>query len=82
MPPNLPTSVNVRKLPKQVQEADATVGPSNLGQRLLCDASSSEVCIGILSSPRRFFFYCIAELAMKPCRSSRSNTRGGFEKTL
>ena len=27
-----------------------------------------------------FFFYCIAELAIKPCRSSRSNTRGGFEK--
>ena len=26
------------------------------------------------------FFYCIAELAIKPCRSSRSNTRGGFEK--
>ena len=26
------------------------------------------------------FFYCIAELAVKPCRSSRSNTRGGFEK--
>ena len=29
---------------------------------------------------RDFFFYCIAELAIKPCRSSRSNTRGGFEK--
>ena len=27
-----------------------------------------------------FFFYCIAELAIKPCRSSRSDTRGGFEK--
>ena len=27
-----------------------------------------------------FIFYCIAELAIKPCRSSRSNTRGGFEK--
>ena len=27
-----------------------------------------------------FFFYCIAELAIKPCRSSRSNTRGGVEK--
>ena len=27
-----------------------------------------------------FFFYCIAELAIKPCRSSRSKTRGGFEK--
>ena len=27
-----------------------------------------------------FFFYCKAELAIKPCRSSRSNTRGGFEK--
>ena len=28
----------------------------------------------------KFFFYCIAELAIKPCRSSRTNTRGGFEK--
>ena len=27
------------------------------------------------------FFYCIAELAVKPCRSSRTNTRGGFEKS-
>ena len=26
------------------------------------------------------FFYCKAELAIKPCRSSRSNTHGGFEK--
>ena len=26
------------------------------------------------------FFCCIAELAIKPCRSSRTNTRGGFEK--
>ena len=26
------------------------------------------------------FFYCKAEVAIKPCRSSRSNTRGGFEK--
>ena len=25
-----------------------------------------------------FFFYCIAELAIKPCRSSRSNLRGEF----
>ena len=25
-----------------------------------------------------FFFYCIAELAIKPCRSSRSNMRGEF----
>ena len=25
------------------------------------------------------FFYCIAELAIKPCRSSRSNMRGEFE---
>ena len=31
-------------------------------------------------SDQRFFFYCKAELAIKPCRSSRSNTRGGFEK--
>ena len=34
----------------------------------------------ILPSSARFFFYCKAELAIKPCRSSRSNTRGGFEK--
>ena len=27
-----------------------------------------------------FFFYCVAELAVKPCRSSRSKMRGGFEK--
>ena len=25
-----------------------------------------------------FFFYCVAERAVKPCRSSRSNTRGGM----
>ena len=25
-----------------------------------------------------FFFYCVAELAIKPCRSSRSKTRGGL----
>ena len=28
-----------------------------------------------------FFFYCIAELAVKPCRSSRSKTRGGLRKS-
>ena len=33
-----------------------------------------------VSKATAFFFYCIAELAVKPCRSSRSNTRGGFEK--
>ena len=35
-----------------------------------------------LDAVPEFFFYCIAELAVKPCRSSRSNnnTRGGFEK--
>ena len=27
-----------------------------------------------------FFFTAKPELAIKPCRSSRSNTRGGFEK--
>ena len=32
------------------------------------------------SSDEIFFLNCIAELAVKPCRSSRSNTRGGFEK--
>ena len=32
------------------------------------------------SSHTFFLFCCIAELAIKPCRSSRSNTRGGFEK--
>ena len=30
---------------------------------------------------RKCFFYCIAELAVKPCRSSRSNTRGGMRKS-
>ena len=35
---------------------------------------------GGVSELRFFFIYCIAELAVKPCRSSRSNTRGGFEK--
>ena len=30
--------------------------------------------------PTKLFFYCIAELAIKPCRSSRTNTRGGYEK--
>ena len=29
-----------------------------------------------------FIFYCIAELAVKPCRSSRSKTRGGLRKSL
>ena len=28
-----------------------------------------------------FFFYCIAELAIKPCRSSRSKTRGGLRNS-
>ena len=28
-----------------------------------------------------FFFYCKAERAVKPCRSSRSNTRGGMAKS-
>ena len=42
------------------------------------DKSLSE-SIG-LSPKEVFFFYCIAELAIKPCRSSRSKTRGGFEK--
>ena len=28
-----------------------------------------------------FFFYCVAERAVKPCRSSRSNTRGGMIKS-
>ena len=27
------------------------------------------------------FFYCVAERAVKPCRSSRSNTRGGMIKS-
>ena len=31
-------------------------------------------------SNQKIFFYCIAELAIKPCRSSRTNTRGGFGK--
>ena len=30
---------------------------------------------------KRFFFYCVAERAVKPCRSSRSNTRGGMIKS-
>ena len=29
-----------------------------------------------------FFFYCIAELAIKPCRSSRSKTRGGLRDSM
>ena len=36
--------------------------------------------VGAYDESLYFFFYCIAELAIKPCRSSRSNTRGGFEK--
>ena len=28
-----------------------------------------------------FFFYCVAERAVKPCRSSRSKTRGGMIKS-
>ena len=28
-----------------------------------------------------FFFNCVAERAVKPCRSSRSNTRGGMIKS-
>ena len=28
-----------------------------------------------------FFFYCVAERAVKPCRSSRSNTRGRMIKS-
>ena len=54
-----------------------------------CLSDDCTVCIVNLCAyrgltPRRsaagFFFYCKAELAIKPCRSSRSNTRGGFEK--
>ena len=29
-----------------------------------------------------FFFYCIAELEIKPCRSSRSKTRGGLRNSM
>ena len=29
----------------------------------------------------KIFFYCVAERAVKPCRSSRSNTRGGMIKS-
>ena len=29
-----------------------------------------------------FLFYCIAELAIKPCRSSRSKTRGGLRNSM
>ena len=36
--------------------------------------------LGVLPYFLLFFFYCKAELAIKPCRSSRSHTRGGFEK--
>ena len=32
-------------------------------------------------SALQFFFYCAAERAVKPCRSSRSNTRGGMIKS-
>ena len=32
----------------------------------------------LLHRHRNFFFHCIAELAIKPCRSSRSKLRGEF----
>ena len=37
------------------------------------------IALDPLGMPLPFFFYCIAELAIKPCRSSRSNMRGEFE---
>ena len=46
----------------------------------IADSVESRAAAVGAESPRCFFFYCIAELAIKPCRSSRSNTRGGFEK--
>ena len=44
----------------------AYIGPGVL----LCGADRGRVCF--------FFFCCIAELAIKPCRSSRSKLRGCF----
>ena len=57
--------------------------------RLRIDSRASQIQIqiiqkaGMIEAVSRnfylfFFFYCIAELAIKPCRSSRSKLRGEF----
>ena len=50
-----------------------------MGQQLASRLSQS-VIIGSpwVLAPRGFFFCCIVELAIKPCRSSRSKLRGEF----
>ena len=40
-----------------------------------------ESCIRSVELNSCFFFYCKAERAVKPCRSSRSSTRGGMRKS-
>ena len=54
--------------------------PAFLKPRVIGRGNDSLSRPALLLRELAFFFYCIAELAIKPCRSSRSNTRGGFEK--
>ena len=47
----------------------------------VCFACEQQTPPGLRAHWPTFFFNCVAERAVKPCRSSRSNTRGGMIKS-
>ena len=56
----------------------SSIACSRCVRALLTAVETGTSMSGVASSSSSFFFCCIAELAIKPCRSSRSKLRGEF----